>query len=269
MPEDETGLLVSAAHSHVLAFDNVSRVSGQMSDALCHIATGGGLSNRGKFTDADEYLFDAKNPVVLNGIAALATRPDLASRALIVQLSVIPDDKRKTEGEHEAEWASVAPRVLGALVAVLSETLRRLPETRPPKLSRMADFERLIIAASPALGWGANEFAAIYRSNIAESDALAIENDLVAGAMLAAIQEDYLAGLEGAMTRLLEILGAKVSDAAKRSRDWPQNAVALGARIERLKPVLRRHGIEVQKRHSGNRWTSIRPLRIETPSNGA
>lgn len=257
MPKDETDLLISATHSHVLPFDNVSPAPGGISDMLCRISTGGGSAVRAKFTDGDEFVVYTKNPIILNGIPALASRPDLASRSIVVRLNPIPEEARKSEAEHDAEWAKVAPRVLAILLDILSSALRHLPDTRLARASRMADFERLIEAASPALDWAPGEFAEIYRANQSELDASAIEADPVAGAFVALVDDDHWDGWEGTTARLLELLALKVSESVKRSRDWPQSPISLGTRIERLKPVLRRHGISIERRHSGERWLRV------------
>ncbi len=260
LPKDETDLLVGAMHSHVLALDNVSRVSGEMSDALCRVATGGGLSARAKFTDADEFVSYVKNPVLLNGIPSLATRPDLASRSLIVHLDPIAAEARKSETELELEWAQAAPRILAILLDVLSSALRKLPETRLARAERMADFELLIEAASGALGWRPGEFSAIYRANQDELDAETLESSPVAEAILALMSDaEFSDGFEGSASRLLELLRAKASETVLRSRAWPANNVALGIALSRIAPVLRRHGLTVEKLHSGKRLVSIRP----------
>jgi hypothetical protein len=41
MPRDPRDIVISAQHAHVLAFDNVSSISADTSDALCRLATGG------------------------------------------------------------------------------------------------------------------------------------------------------------------------------------------------------------------------------------
>ena len=68
LPRDDRDLFITATNSHVLAFDNVSGLQPWLSDALCRIASGGGFSTRQLYTDADEVLFDAQRPIVLNGI---------------------------------------------------------------------------------------------------------------------------------------------------------------------------------------------------------
>jgi hypothetical protein len=259
MPKDETNLLVAAMHSHVLALDNVSQISGEMSDALCRIATGGGFSVRTLFTTSDEFVAYLRNAIILNGIPSLTGRPDLASRAVVVRLKSIPEETRKSEVEFNAEWSAAAPKVLAILLDVLSSAMRKLPDVRLTRVSRMADFERLIVAACPALGWEPEEFLRAYRDNQNDVDATAIEGDSIAGAIVEMIERDCPSGWEGNATRLYDLLSDKVSENTRRSRAWPMNAISLGSRLERLKPVLRRNGIIVEKRHSGDRFITIRP----------
>ncbi|WP_298356922.1 ATP-binding protein [Rhodoblastus sp.] len=257
MPKDEMDLLVSATHSHVLALDNLSRLSAEASDLMCGIATGTGSSARAKFTDGDEFIVATKNPIILNGITALANRPDLASRALVVQLQPIGDDARKSEQEYEAEWSEVAPRVLAALLDVMVCAIGNLPSTKMARSSRLADFERLIEAAAPALGWEPGEFGEIYRRNQEELDSVTIEADDMAASIVSLIEDDPPHRWTGTPSALLDALGPKVSESVRRSKSWPQNATALGNRLARLAPVLRRRGIIIDRRHSGERRITI------------
>jgi putative DNA primase/helicase len=263
MPRDEMDLLVSATHSHVLSLDNLSRLSAEALDLLCGIATGTGSSARAKFTDGDEFIVSTKNPVILNGIPALANRPDLASRALVVQLQPIGDDARKSEQEHEAEWSMVAPHVLAALLDVMVCAIGNLPSTRLARSSRLADFERLIEAAAPALGWKPGEFGEIYRRNQDELDSVTIEADDVAASIVSLIEDDPPYRWTGTPSALLDSLAPKVSESVRRSKSWPQNATALGNRLVRLAPVLRRRGIIIERRHSGERRITI--MKAATP----
>ena len=44
-------------------------------------------------------LFDAARPVIVNGIEDIVTRPDLADRAVFLNLKAIPEDQRRPEAE--------------------------------------------------------------------------------------------------------------------------------------------------------------------------
>ena len=83
-PKNETDLFIQAMNGRVLGYDNLSGLSPWLSDALCRISTGGGMSTRQLYTNAGEVIFDGTRPVVLNGIEEIATRSDLMDRAVIL-----------------------------------------------------------------------------------------------------------------------------------------------------------------------------------------
>ena len=56
------------------------------------------------------------------------------------------------------------PRILGALLDAVVEGLKKLPETRLPKLPRMADFAMWATACETAI-WPAGTFWSAYCSN--------------------------------------------------------------------------------------------------------
>jgi hypothetical protein len=196
---------------------------------------------------------------MVNGIPALAERPDLARRSLIVRLKAIPPEERMAEDDLWREWQKAAPGVLGALLDALATAQRRMPEIKLTRSSSMAYFEKLMEAASPALGWQPGEFGAAYAENQTDLEGAAFEADPVAMAIADLIRDDYPRGWSGTPTRLLEALAPKVSDGMKRSRQWPQTAQGLGNRIERVKPLLRNRNIFIERKTSGERTITIVP----------
>src|SRR5262249_15433129 len=86
LAREERDLMIAANNGHLVAFDNVSTVSPWLSDALCRLASGGSFAIRQLYTDADEMLFDAARPIILNSIEDVVTRPDLTDRALFLML---------------------------------------------------------------------------------------------------------------------------------------------------------------------------------------
>jgi len=130
LPKDEEGLMISAKNRWLLALDNLSDIRPWLSDALCRISTGGGLNKRKLYTDDDEVIFDVQRPVILNGIADLASRPDLADRALVLRLPRIDEHQRKPEAEFWAEFERDLPHILGAVFDVLSGVLDRIEDVK-------------------------------------------------------------------------------------------------------------------------------------------
>jgi hypothetical protein len=157
LPREDRDLFIAASNGHVLVFDNVSGLPAWLSDTLCRLATGGGFAARQLFTDQDEVLFDAARPVILNGIEDIVARPDLADRAVFLTLEPIPEESRRPEAELWAAFEAERPRILGALLDAVVVGLRMLPETRLPKLPRMADFA-LWATACGTLLWPAGTF---------------------------------------------------------------------------------------------------------------
>ncbi len=252
-PKDEQNLIVSAQNGHVLAFDNLSHISPELSDGLCRLATGSGFAVRALHTDKDENIFDGARPIIVNGIPSLAERPDLNERAIVVRLATIPDDKRRPEDELEAEWEKARPRVLGAICAALSTALKNIGKTRLARSGRMADFEKWITAAEPGLDWELGTFSRAYLSNRKDSAETAFEGDLVAMAIRELLVSDDCYYWTGTATELLNRLGVIVGESTRQMRLWPKTAQGLGNSLERSAPLLRGKGITIERKHSGVR----------------
>jgi putative DNA primase/helicase len=178
-PTNPRDLAISADNSWCLGFDNFSTVRSWLSDALCRIYTGGGFATRTLYTDSGEQIFEAKCPVLLNGIDIVIGRPDLSDRCIFLSLSAISEEERKTEAEVWAQFEVVRPYVLGCLLDAVACALRRLTTFNSPKLPRMADFAKWVSAAEPALSWPEGSFLEAYRQNRMEANAIALETSLL------------------------------------------------------------------------------------------
>ena len=85
--------MVGARHSHILAVDHLSSIPDELSDGLCRIATGGGYGAWQLHTDGDEAVYADKRPILLTSIEDVATRADLADRAIMAALDVLSDTR--------------------------------------------------------------------------------------------------------------------------------------------------------------------------------
>ncbi|MCP4997866.1 MAG: hypothetical protein GY933_03720 [Hyphomicrobiales bacterium] len=251
-PRDERDLIVAAGASHVLAFDNVSRIENWFSDAVCRLSTGSGFLTRKLHTDNDASWFQGSRPVIMNGIPSLTDRADLAERSLTVRLKRIDEESRRSEDNWWQDWEEARPRVLGALCDALSGALRRYDEVRLTKMPRMAAFAKLMAAAGPSLGWEEGDFERAYAGNRAKTTETAFEADPVAVAFRDwMVKERTGAAWEGTATELLAELNMTISEDIRRSRFWPAKVNALGNAIDRAAPLLRQKQIHVQKRNTG------------------
>jgi len=264
-PRSDRDLMIAAGNSWVIAYDNLSEIAPWLSDALCRIATGGGFSTRELYADSDEVFFDAARPAILNGIDHLAERPDLAERALVLNLPPIGKDDRKDEQQLFADFEKELPRILGALFTAISCALTRLPEVKIASKPRMADFALYAAAAAPALGFSTEAFLAAYSGNRAEAVQQTLEGDVVATAISALMDEivaDHEAGYwEGNCKLLLKRLEPFIDGDGRGSDDWPKSARGLSSRLRRLVTFLSESGVEIRfcpKGTAGRRNLTIR-----------
>ncbi len=261
VPRDDRDLVVSASNSWLLAFDNLSSLPAWLADAFCRLATGSGFATRMLHTDRDEMIFEAARPVIINGIAHLTDRADLADRSVTIHLAAIPDAERRPEDELIADFEKARPCILGALLDAVSRALANIATVKLDRAPRMADFAKWITAAEPGLGWEPGAFLAAYASNRRDVVEAAFDADAVAVAIWKLLA-DRPEGFVGTATELLAAINALVPEPTRKSRFWPENAAQLGNRLARAVPLLKARGCAIERRHSGERIITIVPPRV-------
>lgn len=263
LPRDERDLYIAASNGHVLAFDNVSNLPAWLSDALCRLATGGGFATRQLYSDADEALFEAARPIIVNGIEDFVNRSDLADRSVFLTLEPIPEERRRPEQELWAAFEAARPRILGALLNAMATGLAMLPQTKLDKLPRMADFALWATACETAL-WPAGTFCSAYSGNRDEMVEGVLDADPVAAAvraMMRTVRTEWT----GTASELLDALSKVVGETVATSKTWPDSPRALAGRLRRSATFLRKIGIEISFDREGQART--RMIHIATTSN--
>lgn len=203
-PRDVRDLMISASNSWSLSFNNLSSIPPWLSDGLCSLSTGGGLSTRELYSDDNETILDAMRPVILNGIDSLVSRADLADRAILLELPQIEDGRRRPEKALWKAFKAAQPGILGAVFKALSAALANVHGVKLPELPRMADFAIWVVAAEPALPWKPGAFLAAYTRNRAVVVENSLEGDVVAVAVRSFMEHQQ--PWEGTPTELLNEL---------------------------------------------------------------
>jgi hypothetical protein len=272
-PREPRDLLVSAANSHLVVLDNLSGLSPELSDCLCRFATGGGMDMRQLYTNQEQVLIEIQRPTLVNGIDDIASRPDLAERAVLLNLPVIEGTKRRDENIFWTAFEAARPKILGALLDALAGALARAPATHLTRKPRMADFAVWVTAAEPALGWTPGAFMAAYDRNQDEAVDASIDASPV-GSTLVDLLAEHEGAWTGSPTELLNVLEHRAGRLA-RSRAWPQSTKGLKNALKRLKPSLRRRGILIEEgRTERSRfyritWDKADPSDVSEPSAAA
>ena len=254
VPRNERELFISAQHSHVLAYDNLSAIAPWLSDGLCRLSTGGGFAARRLYSDADEVVMSATRPLILNGIEPFVTRGDLVDRSVILQLPAIPASQRQPEESVLAEFERNSPRILGAILDALAIGIVALPGVRLDRLPRMADWARWITACEPPAERGA--YLQAYERNRADALDALLEASPVASA-IRALLESGTEVWEGEPTELHRKLSRIADQTGTRTRGWPPNGQALSRRLTRLSGVLRPAGIAITRTRGVRRQIRI------------
>jgi len=256
LPKDERDLYISAVNSYTLAFDNISKITNSMSDALCRMATGGGFSTRTLYTDDEEKIFTATRPVILNGIEDIVTRSDLADRCLTITLDRIPETGRLLKKEVESRFHAALPDILGALFTAMSHGLKNLPNVQHENLPRMADFARWATACEGAF-WPKGTFMKAYNANRRLAMDIALENCAVARAIMDLM--DSRTVWTGSASEFLEHF--KEYPEHTTQSDWPRNPEGVAGAIRRMSIALEAQGIKVE---TGGRETTRQRKRYMT-----
>ena len=191
-------------------------------------------------------------PIMLNGIADLASRPDLLSRAIVLELPVLAEESTEPESGFYERLDASMPRIFGAFLNLAAEVLALLPEVELERSPRMADFARVGVAVEQALDWPEGSFLAAYSGHQAEALKSALDADPLGAVLLKFMSEPaQLEGWSGTATELLGQLTNLADDEVKRRRNWPASAAVLGKRLKELAPAVRPTGLEIEKASSG------------------
>ena len=242
-PREERDLAVSANSGWLMAFDNISTMPDWLSDALCRLSTGGGFSVRQLYTDADEMLFDAMRPSILNGISDPMCHDDLRDRALVLSLPRIDDSSRRDEEAFWCKFQKARRQLFGALLDLAAGAIAEYPTTFLKASPRMADFAKWSTALETAARWPAGSFLDAYASNRAEQVRAFVEADYIASHLLQFMEDRK--EWTGTPTDLYDRLADLATDTTKRQRAWPKSANVLGRRLREAAPSLNRSGIEI------------------------
>jgi len=243
LPATARELSVGVHNSYVLAFDNVSMISTQISDALCQVATGSGFGTRKFFTNSEEVLIGGYRSVVISGLVNAITRSDLADRAVIINMSRIAPERLRSEREIWSQFESQRPQIFGALLDCMARGLKHLPQTQLARAPRMIDFASWGVATA---AFPQDVFLAALERTASDATEAVIENDPVAVA-IGAFMTGRSSWVGTAAQLLKELTDRDHSEAApSRSKTWPREASAFGKRLQAAKVAFGKIGVDVQ-----------------------
>ena len=207
LPRTVDDLAVTLSNQYLICFDNIDRISNDISDLLCTAVTGGGYAKRKLYTDSEQQVMYFKKGIVLNGINVVATRPDLLDRCILFEL----------EKEYLQE-----------------------------DLGRLTDFTRWGYAIAEVSGIGGDVFLKAYLNNQNDSNYEAIQSNPVGEAIIKFMESNRKwAGTSTELLKEL-IKVAEEENINVSSSGWPKAANSLSRRLNEIKSNLQDIGISIQ-----------------------
>jgi hypothetical protein len=240
-PKAVEDIYVSAKNNHLLSFENLSNISNDISDALCTVATGGGTAGRTLYTNDEETILEAHNPVVINGIGAVVLRQDLLDRTISICLPTI--EQRRTEKDLNENIERYLPSIFGGILTLFSDSLAELSavEIESDQLPRMADFAKLGEAMAASLGFEVGAWLAKYHDHRKNAVRRTIDSSPVAVQCLRYVELGR--SHQGTVKDLLDALNGLRSGLMEEKEYWPRSPRGLGDVLRRIAPGMRLLGV--------------------------
>lgn len=247
MPRNIEGLIQVLSHNYATYFDNVSHIAEDVSDTLCKAITGLGYSKRTLYSNDDDFAYNFKRSIGINGINQVITKPDLLDRALLIKLESILDGQRRKDEDVRRDFEALLPKLLGNVFDVMVKVLRVKNEggIKLTQLPRLADYAETCETIARVLGYPEGAFVEAYNRNIALQNEEAIEQNPIAATII-----QFMNGRlswEGNASDLLRDLN---SFAMQNSIDthnpyWPKAHNQLSRKLNEVRGNLRAKGIDI------------------------
>lgn len=239
-PKNERDLIQTLRQKYVTVLDNISKIDQRVSDILCQVCTGGGVSYRQLYTDEGENIAQFRHVVVINSIMLAIVNPDLMDRAIILKLQRIAQDKRKPEQDLWDEFNHAQPKILGGIFDIIVKAMGIYPTVKIDKLPRLADFAKWGYAIAEALGKSGKKFLDDLSQNVTRQNESVAEKNVLCKSILT-LMNDKSAHLN-TVYEVHSELKMIVADDAK-DETFPKLPHNMRGQLDLLRSTLQEHGI--------------------------
>lgn len=261
-PQNTKDLAIAGQNAHVLCFDNLRHFRANMADMLCIAATGGTITTRQLYSDADQQAISLHVALILNGIHQFIEQPDLAQRCLPIHLTAIAPEKRKSEEDFHAELEADLPVIMRGLFDLIGDIFTHLPNVEITSPERMIDFVAWLAAMEKAQGVPVGVYQAQYSHVLRQGQLDTLMDNPLAAAIIDFMDESTSGVWSDTPSELLLKLSRRVSRGTQLSRDWPQNPIALSKRVAGLQAGLLSQGIRIELSRGKQRTVTLSKVEV-------
>ncbi|MBI5509374.1 MAG: hypothetical protein HY903_11535 [Deltaproteobacteria bacterium] len=225
----------------VPVFDNINYLTKDQEPLFCVAITRGAYSTRELYTNGGAYIFRLGCAPILTGVNCPTEAADLLDRSVLVELERIPSDKRREESVIWREFEARRPRIFGAFLDVLVQTMRIHPSVELQSLPRMADWTRWAVAAAEAMGYERDLILSALRLNESSQVEAALEEPVSQALRKLMATRDRWSGTPADLyDKLTEVHGKP-----RYGDRWPAGPSPLSKRLRVLLPPLTAVGIDI------------------------
>jgi primase-polymerase (primpol)-like protein len=261
---DNRGINGIALNRHVVARENISRISQTENDTLSAISTGTSQGARSMYTNFGVDTIRVKNPIILNGINITGIKSDLLDRSIMIRKEKIKSNKNESQ-----IWRRVNeyhPEILGGLCKLISQGVSRLKkiDLSDKEKTRMANYSEWLEAISGPMqkipGLENIHPLDAYKRNRRNAGEIAMDSGAFTKAIKECLKskartEDKSEGevvFKGSATEVLREMEDFSTPEQRESKQWPSSPVSAGRRLERIKTTLRKIGFKHKKNDNGD-----------------
>lgn len=236
-------IVLRLTNSYFTCFDNVSYISGAISDLFCSAVTGSCDSARKLYTDSEERILNLHAIIALTSINVVARSSDLVDRSCLILLSRFKASEIKTEAEIMSSFRKDLPKLLGGIFNTIAKVLEDRKKVTVKKKIRLADFHEMAIRIGRALGIKEREVNRILFQNRFELSLNILEASSVATCLIELMKDksNYESTPTNCLNDLKAIAKRKGIDLSTLPKDASRLTRALTPIIDELSSV---YGIE-------------------------
>ncbi len=257
-PKDIRDLIATASHNYMLCFDNCGRISDELANGMCSVATGGTVDGRKLYTNVDLVETLLHQPMILTAIK-FPKQYDLCTRSIFIKAGK-PRITYASDTEIYQKLSAILPYAQSWLLSMTAKAMAMLDDVSSIAKFRGGDFNTFLAAFETVLG--ITDQSVQQGVNKAQEEALnmqALEHDELLASIITIVQQEKL--FTGGPTQVHKMLhSAIMSEMRRLPSNWPQNASALSTKLNRMKEQLEKHGVEVIS--GGTRGTNGRKLTL-------
>lgn len=253
-PED---FVIAAMNAHALCYDNLRAFSQKWSDLLCIAATGGSTSSRRLYTNSEQQANKLHVALILNGIHPFIDQPDLAQRALSLEVLPISENNRRSETALMEEFEEDLPKIQRGLFDLIAENFKHLPNVKVMYPERMIDFCRWLAAMEMSHGAPEGAYQLEYSNLINQGQRDTVLDNPLGAAIYEFAENEVNGEWSDTPTALLNKLNTRTDWSTQRSREWPRSAISLSKRLAPLQAPLMSQGISVEFTRGKQRTITI------------